>query len=267
MLAFMLSDIAQFIAQTFSHWVSAWGGIALMVIAMLEAWREQKTPKGLFFGAAIILLFVAMFSAWRDQYASAEWRGHEISRVEGVIDTQKRQINDHKPNLHWRFDEVDAAAGSSSNYPGSALVTVFGYLTNSGETPSIVQHWGLSVRIVGESADRNATPLGTFTKKLTLKGQPGIDSITLDWKKDFLPDIMALEPLPGGGGKPGFVTFVLSDIDDPAKVIRVGNIFHLYMWNVENKMSSDTFTLAEIGKHHRYIPGLSVLPSPGRAQH
>jgi hypothetical protein len=75
------SDILRFIGQVFGHWVSAWGGIALMIIAMIEALRDKKVPKRLFFGAAIFCLVIAMFQAWRDEYSSAEWRGYEIVRL------------------------------------------------------------------------------------------------------------------------------------------------------------------------------------------
>lgn len=70
-----------------------------MLIAMYEAWKEKKTPKRLFFGAAIACLVVAMFQAWRDEYASAEWRGGEIKKLTGLLEGRDGELSNLRNQL------------------------------------------------------------------------------------------------------------------------------------------------------------------------
>lgn len=88
----MFSDAMHFLSEMFSHYVASWGGIVLMMIAVVEWVREKKVPKWVFFGSALLFLFVSTFLAWCDEHASSEWRGGEISRLTGQTQGQEAQI-------------------------------------------------------------------------------------------------------------------------------------------------------------------------------
>jgi hypothetical protein len=87
----VLTNIRIYISSVFDHWLFTWGGIVLMVIAMIQAAGKSVKTRW-FFGAASVCLVIAMFQGWQDQYMSAEWRGGEISRLGGVLQGKDAQI-------------------------------------------------------------------------------------------------------------------------------------------------------------------------------
>ncbi len=64
----MEPDIRLWLSAIFDHWLFSWGGIGLMVIAMIEKYREKPISKRIFSFLALACLVAAMFQAWDDEH-------------------------------------------------------------------------------------------------------------------------------------------------------------------------------------------------------
>jgi hypothetical protein len=60
-----------FLGALANHLLFSFGGVALMVFAIVEKVRKKDTEAWLFWGAALVCLFIACYGAWVDEHNNA----------------------------------------------------------------------------------------------------------------------------------------------------------------------------------------------------
>jgi hypothetical protein len=64
--------LSLFIAALVSHWLFSFGGVVLVIIAVIERLRKKDTEAWVFWGAALVCLFIACYGAWVDEHNNAQ---------------------------------------------------------------------------------------------------------------------------------------------------------------------------------------------------
>ncbi len=96
----MWSHVSTCVAGVIDHWVAIVTGSSVsLFILVKEKWSDKpvrwKTILAIFFAGFLISLFFA----WQDQYTSAEWRGGEVSRLNGLIQGRDAEITNLRNEL------------------------------------------------------------------------------------------------------------------------------------------------------------------------
>jgi hypothetical protein len=96
----MRSHVWTCVAGIYDHWIAivTGSGVSLYILV-----KEKYTDKPVRWKTILAIFFagflVSLFLAWQDQYTSAEWRGAEISRLNGLIQDQDEEIKNLRNEL------------------------------------------------------------------------------------------------------------------------------------------------------------------------
>jgi len=232
------------LAVTFSPRVSpmaSWVSIviaAIFAIAMLFGVSEKAKLGKLFpwIASFVTLSLLVGFGLW--------------------LTGQKSEL---APDLKWSFGIAHVGEiQRPDNKPivqGGSTILVMGTVSNAGGMPSTVKSWRLSVRLPDERQVRN-TDLVIFRNATEVVS--GIDAEhaqTLDFKKDYFPDITVNEPILPGHSRPGFVIFALRGV--PKERIRVGTVVTLCFNDVRDEKYCFDLPFSQQFHEMQSIPGLS----------
>jgi hypothetical protein len=64
----LLHTFILYLYSVLDHWLFSFGGIALVVFALYEKYRQKITPSKWFWGLAALCIFIATFQAWSDEH-------------------------------------------------------------------------------------------------------------------------------------------------------------------------------------------------------
>ena len=64
--------VSLFIGALVNHWLFSFGGVVLVIIAVIERLRNKDTEAWVFWGAALVCLIVACYGAWVDEHNNAQ---------------------------------------------------------------------------------------------------------------------------------------------------------------------------------------------------
>ena len=82
-----MHDLFIFILGLWSHWAALVTGSAISIVVIIV---EKKLRRNIEWKHVIWVMtcaiVVSSFLTWRDEYTSAQWRGTEIARLNGVIE-------------------------------------------------------------------------------------------------------------------------------------------------------------------------------------
>jgi hypothetical protein len=89
----MPANLWIFFLSVWRHWepLVLGGGVGVFIF-VYEHRKKEPIPWRLIGYIMAGALLVSCFSAWQDQYTSAEWRGIEISRLNGLMQGKEEQI-------------------------------------------------------------------------------------------------------------------------------------------------------------------------------
>ncbi len=57
-----------FLGAVVNHWLFSFGGVGLMILAIIEKVRKKDTEAWIFWGGALACLFIACYGAWVDEH-------------------------------------------------------------------------------------------------------------------------------------------------------------------------------------------------------
>ena len=61
-----------FVSAVVAHWMVTFGGVAMVIIGLIERYKHKETTKWIFWGSAAVLLLVAFYQAWSDEHSNTQ---------------------------------------------------------------------------------------------------------------------------------------------------------------------------------------------------
>jgi hypothetical protein len=74
-----------FFGALVNHWIFSFGGVVLVIFAVVEKIRQKNTEAWAFWGGAILCLFIACYGAWVDEHQNTQTVIAEKARAVGDV--------------------------------------------------------------------------------------------------------------------------------------------------------------------------------------
>lgn len=206
----MQSPVWIFLLLVWKHWEPlVLGGVVGVIVLVLEH-RTKKPIRWKFLGyIMLVALLMSCFRAWREEYASAEWRGHEISRLQGVVQTKDSQIQDLKkeaePNFTGGIQQSVTGNPGPPGQPGNSTDLFMAVMLVNKGAPSVAIGWWIDIK----SPSLNIPSLDptTLVRSDHYFYSPTKQNVSI-FEQGSLSD-KASQPIARGGIASGWLKFVL----------------------------------------------------------
>jgi hypothetical protein len=124
----MLAKLFLYLSAVGNHWLFSFGGVALVVIAIIETARKKKVAERIFWVLAAICLFIAFYQAWLDEHHNTEvvigekaevWSKFNQCDIERasksvLADGYSAQIKDQRGRIDSQQGTIDSQQGTVS---------------------------------------------------------------------------------------------------------------------------------------------------------
>jgi hypothetical protein len=256
-----------------SHWVHYFvGGSALLVEALalmfgisfltlgaavlfwsaLRDYKKEflrgKSPRyrwgfGVYSAVVLVVLTTILPFSIKDFLADRTSKPPEIENANNI------------PDLAFSFRQIASNKTRPPLLGEGTTIIIIGNLLNNGKMPTSVREWSMKIVPAGEQSEFAGALVGGNFTTLSMRSDSGQEEV-LSWKDDYLPEILARKSIAWGETIPGFVVFVVPNVD--FETVRLKGT--KYTFGFQDALGKE-YDFSFVGKGGdqpaQYFPGLS----------